>query len=152
MKKNITRLLKYGTLIGTLGFVLTTIFQIYGRFFIEKPPSWTEEASRFFFIYATSFAAGLAMKDKSYVFFDGLFNKLSSSIKLKIEIISNIVTLILFLLIAFYSVHFLLLGIPENSPSIGLPMAVAFSSILVMGISISYYAFLDLLKLLNRKK
>lgn len=151
MKKNITRLLKYGTLIGTLGFVITTIFQIYGRFFIEKPPSWTEEASRFFFIYATSFAAGLAMKDKSYVFFDGLFNKLNNSLKQKVNIVSTTITLILFFIITFYSFHFLTLGIAENSPSMGLPMAIAFSSMFIMGISISYYALLDLLKLLNKK-
>ncbi len=151
MKKSINRFFKYGTLLGTLGFILTTIIQIYGRFLIEKPPSWTEEASRFFFIYAMSFAAGLAMKDKSYVFFDGIFNKLSNSLKRKLVLIITIVTIILFLVMTVYGVHFTILGIPEKSPSMGISMSIGFVSMVVMGISISYYSIIDLIKLTKRK-
>ncbi len=151
MKKNINRFFKYGTLIGSLAFIITTVIQIYGRFFIEKPPSWTEEASRFFFIYAMSFAAGLAMKDNSYVFFDGLYNKINDAYKPKLILLIYVVTIILFVVFTIYSINFVILGIPEKSPSMGIPMAIGFASMTLMGIAITYYSIIDLIKLLKRK-
>ncbi|WP_298506836.1 TRAP transporter small permease [uncultured Maribacter sp.] len=146
MKKRINTFFKYGTLLGTLGFIISTIIQIYSRFFMEKPPSWTEEASRFFFIYAVSFAAGLAMKDKSYVFFDGLYNTFSDSFKPKLTLFISIITSFLFTTFTIYSLKFVILGIPEKSPSMEIPMAIGFASMTLMGISITYYSIIDLIK------
>jgi len=60
MLKTLNKLLSLGTLLSTIGFIGSTVIQIFARFFLASAPSWTEEASRLFFIYAMSFAAGLA--------------------------------------------------------------------------------------------
>lgn len=60
--KFIAKILKFGTLFSTLGFIVSTLIQVYARFFMESAPPWTEEAARVFFIHAVSFAAGLAMR------------------------------------------------------------------------------------------
>ena len=49
------KILSAGTLISTLALLSSVIIQIYGRFFMESAPSWTEEAARVFFIYTMSF-------------------------------------------------------------------------------------------------
>ncbi len=146
----IDNLLKAGTLISTFGFIGATLIQIYARFFMDNAPAWTEEASRFFFVYAVSFAAGLAMKDHYYVSLDVLFNNLKAHQKKWIEVGIAAFTLCLFLILAIFSIQFIVLGIPEKSPSLGISMALAFASMLVLGTSISLYALLDLWK--NLKK
>jgi TRAP-type C4-dicarboxylate transport system permease small subunit len=153
MKKTNTligRILKLGTLFSTFGFVGATLIQIYARFFMESAPAWTEEAARFFFVYAMSFAAGLAMKSKYYVHLDVLFNTLKDNQKKRLETGISLCTLLLFLILAIYSIQFILLGIPEKSPSLGISMSLAFTSMFIMGFSVSLYALFDLQKNLQR--
>jgi TRAP-type transport system small permease protein len=150
IKTLIGRLLKLGTLLSSFGFVGATLIQIYARFFMESAPAWTEEAARFFFVYAMSFAAGLAMKSKYYVHLDVLFNRLNDNQKKIFEIGISIFSLLLFLILTIFSIQFILLGIPEKSPSLGISMSLAFASIFIMGFSVSLYALFDLQKNLQR--
>ena len=43
----LSKFLKYGTLLTSLGFIITVSLQIFARFFLSDVPPWTEEASRF---------------------------------------------------------------------------------------------------------
>lgn len=146
IQKKVARFLKYGTLISSIGFIGATLIQIYARFFMESAPSWTEEAARFFFIYAMSFAAGLAMKDGSYVHFDVLYNKLKKGQQRILNIFISVFTLVLFIILTMYAIQFVKVGLPEHSPSLGVPMAIAFGSMVVMGLFVSFFAFIDILK------
>lgn len=144
MKKIIERILKLGTLISTVGFIGATLVQIYARFLLESAPSWTEEASRFFFVYTMSFAAGLAMKENYFVSLDVFYNKLKKSYQKIVDIMISISCIILFSITAIFAIQYAILGIPESSPSLGAPMFIAFSSIVVMSFSIGIYAFYNL--------
>lgn len=146
LQKKIAQILKYGTLVSSCGFIGATLIQIYARFFMDSAPSWTEEAARFFFIYAMSFAAGLAMKDDSYVHFDVLYNKMNKGQQRILNLVISLFTIILFLILTFYAAQFVIVGIPEHSPSLDVPMAIAFGSMVIMGIFVSFYAFVELLK------
>ena len=143
--------LKIGTLISTSGLVLSVLVQIYSRFFVENAPSWTEEASRFFFIYAISFASGLAYQQNYYVFLDLITTKLNAKNNLILEKVVNYAVFILFLIMASFSVSFIMLGLAEKSPSLGINMAVSFTSMLLMALSICFFAGLKIVQL-NKKK
>ena len=151
VKKIISRILKYGTLISTYGLIGSVLLQIFARFFLENTPSWTEEASRLFFIYATSFAAGLALKNNYYVALDVFYNKLSARFKQVLNIAIPILVFVLFALMAIFSIQFILLGHLEYSPSMKIRMSFVFFSIFIMGASISYYAFGEILKALKNR-
>jgi len=149
--KTIEKVLKLGTLFSSAGFICSVIIQIYARFLMESAPSWTEEASRFFFVFTMSFAAGLAMKDKEYVQLDLIYNKLSEGAKKRLDISIAIFIGILMIVMGAYAVDYIILGWPEKSPSLGYPMALAFTSIFVMSISIGIYVCHDLINSINRK-
>lgn len=144
MKKLLEPILKLGTLVSTLGFISATLIQIYARFFLENAPSWTEEASRFFFVYAMSFAAGLAMKEDYYVSLDVFYNKLGAKNQRIVNIIISSSVFLLFLIVGIFAIEYVVLGIPESSPSLDAPMAIAFASIVIMSFSIGLYAFYQL--------
>jgi TRAP-type transport system small permease protein len=144
--KIITKILQYGTLTGAFGLIFTVIFQILTRrFFVEHAPAWTEEASRFFFVYGISFAAGLAQKDDYFVSMDYVYRKFNAKTQRIIDLIINLVSSLLFLLMTIYAIQFIFLGFIETSPSLGLPMAVAFISMLVMSGSILYFLLFQLI-------
>ena len=149
--KTIGRLLKIGTLWSTIGFVFTVVLQIYARFFLENAPSWTEEASRLFFIYAIAFASGLALKNNYYVHLDMFFNQFNDDVKRRVVFVIPIVTFILFAIIMVFSIQLIILGLPENSPSMGFKMGFAFISIFIMSGSICYYSLIEILKSFKNK-
>ncbi|MBS0001150.1 MAG: TRAP transporter small permease [Cyclobacteriaceae bacterium] len=145
--KIITKILQYGTLAGAFGLIFTVIFQILTRrFFVEFAPSWTEEASRFFFVYAISFAAGLAQKDDYFVSMDYVYRKFKPEFRKVADLIIHMISCILFLLMAVFSVQFIYLGSIETSPSLGLSMAIAFTSMLIMSGSIFYFLLIQLIQ------
>jgi len=140
------KFLEWGTLIGAFGLIFTVVLQIVTRrFFTEQAPSWTEEASRFFFIYAISFAAGLAQKEDYFVSMDYFYRKFGHRVRQSLDIAITFLSLVLFLVMSIYSVQFILLGTVETSPSLGLPMSIAFISMLIMSGSILYYLAIQLI-------
>lgn len=150
MGKIISGILTLGTLTSTILLILSVLLQIFARFFLEKAPPWTEEASRLFFIYAIAFASGLAMKSNEYVQLDLIYKRLSGKWKRRLDTLIPVMILVLFGLAAIFSVSFILLGVPENSPSMNMSMSVAFTSMLIMSLAICFYAFQQLI--LNLRK
>ena len=82
-----SKFLKYGTLITSLGFVITVSLQIFARFFLSDVPPWTEEASRILFIYAIAFASGLAYRANYFVFLEAFYTVFSEKLKKIIDLI-----------------------------------------------------------------
>ncbi|MEO9892458.1 TRAP transporter small permease subunit [Aurantibacter sp.] len=146
LHKNIGRVLKYGVLISTWGLISTVVIQIICRFTPIATPSWTEEASRIFFIYAMAFAAGLAMKSNYYVHLDMFYSRFSKKFQHLLLMAIPIISLVLFLIMAIYSMRFVMLGFAEKSPSMGFNMGVAFFSMFIMSVSICYYLVIKIIK------
>ena len=61
------RVLELGSILSFLGLVGVVLLQVYARLFLPKSPHWTEEASRFLFIYTVSFASGLVVREQAFV-------------------------------------------------------------------------------------
>ena len=151
MAKLINRSLKYGTLICTYAFIASVLIQIYARFFMESAPSWTEEASRLFFVYAIAFASGLAYRDGYYVALDFFFDRLPSKIQKGLDMAIPVLIFVLFGLITFFALQFVSLGQKEHSPSLKFSMSFAFFSMVVMALSISYYSLRLIVKKLVKR-
>ncbi len=133
-------ILEWGTTVSAFGLIFTVLLQIVTRrFFGNIAPSWTEEASRFFFIYAISFGAGLAQREGYFVSMDYFYRKFNSRMKGILELIISLVSAVLFLLMAIFSIYFIAMGTSETSPGLGLPMSIAFASMLIMSGAILYY-------------
>ena len=150
--KTINKLLGMGTLISTIGFIGSTVIQIFARFFLASAPSWTEEASRLFFIYAMSFAAGLALREKYFVELDVFYRRFSKKMKYITDLLIQLCTVLLFAIMGFYSFQYIQLGSTETSPSMRIPMSFAFVSILIMSVTVVLYAFVEINQLNKNQK
>ena len=142
----LSKFLKYGTLLTSLGFVMTVSLQIFARFFLSDVPPWTEEASRILFIYAIAFSSGLAYRGNYFVFLEAFYASFSDILKKKIDLISPILSLVLFGFCGFYSLTMLEMGLNEYSPTLHILMIIPFLSILILCLSISYYSLMAFLK------
>lgn len=142
----LAKILKYGTLLTSWGFVMTVSLQIFARFFLSDVPPWTEEASRILFIYAIAFSSGLAYRGNYFVFLEAFYASFSDILKKKIDLISPILSLVLFGFCGFYSLSMLEMGLDEYSPTLHILMIIPFLSILILSLSISYYSLTAFLK------
>lgn len=141
LQRWIGKILKIGTLISTLGLIATVSLQIFARFFLASAPSWTEEASRLFFIYAISFASGIALKNNSYVSLDMFYNLFNQRIKKILDVLIPGLIFLLFGIVMMYSMEFIKNGFVEKSPSMKISMSFAFLSIFIMSSTVCYYSF-----------
>ena len=142
----LSKFLKYGTLLTSLGFVMTVSLQIFARFFLSDVPPWTEEASRILFIYAIAFSSGLAYRGNYFVFLEAFYASFLDILKKKIDLISPILSLVLFGFCGFYSLSMLEMGLNEYSPTLHILMIIPFLSIFILSLSISYYSLTAFLK------
>ena len=136
----ISRGLKYGTLLTTLGFVLVILLQIFARLLLPTAPSWTEEAARVFFILAIGCSAGLALRSGEYVYFDFFYRRLSPTGQQRLSFVSDLLTVVLFALFSGYALQFTGMGLAERSPSLRLTMAIPFGAMLLLGLSCLVFA------------
>lgn len=150
--KTFTKILKYGAFLSTIGFIGSTIIQIYARFFMESAPPWTEEAARVFFIHAVSFSAGLAVRGNYYVNFDLVYQYLPQKAQRTLDIVSRIFICVLFFICAYYGLEFAINGLDEKSPSMGISMAIPFVSTVIMGSAILLFTLVELIKKLRQAK
>ncbi|MCG8306442.1 MAG: TRAP transporter small permease [Cytophagales bacterium] len=146
----ISRLLKIGTLLSTIALVLSVLVQIYARFFTDTAPSWTEEASRLFFIYAICFAAGPAYKQRYFVSLDLITGRLNEKGNLWLETFVTSLVFLLFLVVAIFSISYIRLGHIEKSPSLGFNMSTGFASILLMSVSVCFFSFMNISRLIKK--
>ena len=142
----LSKFLKYGTLLTSLGFIIAVSIQIFARFFLSDVPPWTEEASRILFIYAIAFSGGLAYRGNYFVFLEAFYTGFSDALKKRIDLISPLLSLVLFGFCGFYTMSMLEMGLNEHSPTLHIIMIIPFFSIVILSLSISYYSFLALLK------
>jgi TRAP-type C4-dicarboxylate transport system permease small subunit len=141
----LSKFLKYGTLITSLGFVITVSLQIFARFLLSDVPPWTEEASRILFIYAIAFASGLAYRANYFVFLEAFYTVFSEKLKKIIDLISPLMSLVLFGFCTYYTVPMIKMGMDEYSPTLHVIMAIPFLSIFILSFSLSYFSFLGLI-------
>lgn len=152
MKDPLEKILKTGVFCVFTALILTVSFQVFSRiFFPSLSRIWTEELTRFLFIYAVAFAAPLAMKQRAYVNID-LIDKLPVRIVIPVKILVEIMTAVLFLLVFYYGIRFTMLGIYQRAPTIKIPMAAVFMSIPIMGGLMLFYSAVNFLSFLKKLK
>lgn len=145
-------ILKTLLLLSLFGLITVVIIQIFGRLFLPTAPGWTEEAARLFFVYLVSLGAGLAIKEKTYINVELWLHRMSTRVQRFVQIILHIFVLVLMLLMTLHALPFVRIGLMQTSPSLQIPMAVSYLSMLLMPVLIFIYTFLAILQMIKLKK
>lgn len=124
------------TLVAFSFFLLIAVvfLQIFARFFLTKAPSWTEEASRFLFIYSVCLGAPLALKRGEYVRVDILINIIPKKFQDILDGFIYLVLTVFFAIIGYYGYIFGSLGFTQTSPAMRIPMYIPYMTIGISGI------------------
>ena len=126
------RVLELSSILSFLGLVGVVLLQVYARLFLPKSPHWTEEASRFLFIYTVSFASGLAIREKAFVNVDVFTNMLPKPAQRWLQILLDLLVAGFMAVVFYYSLKNLGIGRMQTSASLRVPMHYIFASMTVL--------------------
>ena len=152
-RKKIDKTLEVILIILLSVLVINVLWQVFSRYLLKSPSSFTDELARYLLIWVGILGAGYAAGKKLHLAIDIIPSKLSEKRKV---ILDRIIYLLVGLFAASVMVAgglrlvYITLHLHQTSPSLKLPMGLVYIIIPVSGLLIVYYCLSDIL-LLKKK-
>ncbi len=139
----ITKILSVILIILMAVMVLDVSWQVFTRFILKDPSSFTEELAGFLLIWIGLLGASYALYSRAHLGIDVLTAKLEGANKRLVEILINVIIILfsLFILVigGFRLVN-LTFTLNQISPAIGIPMGYVYLVLPVTGILMIFYS------------
>jgi len=123
--------------------VLTVLLQVFMRYIIGSPVTFTEELSRFLLIWLGLMAASYAYRQRSHLALDLLILKMRGRQKVVLNVIIHA-------LIGLFSISVLVIGgiqlvyvtyaLEQYSSALGISMGIVYIAVPLSGVAITIYA------------
>lgn len=149
MKDPVEKTLEVGVVLSFAALIFVVSFQILSRiFFPEFSQIWTEEVTRFLFIYSVALASPLALKKKAFINVD-LINYAPKGFFVVVSVICQLVVIALFAVLFYKGLDFTKLGVFQRARTINFPIAYIYAAIPLMGFLMTGYGVYNLFYFLN---
>ncbi|WP_457786290.1 TRAP transporter small permease [Geobacillus sp. Geo 8.1] len=136
---------------STLAFMCILVFgNVVLRYGFNSGITWSEEMSRFLFIWMSFLGAIGALKDNDHLGVDTLVRKLPTGAKRIVFVISNAIVLYVLYLLFDGSWKITLSSVGSRAPATGLPMAFIYGTGLVVSIGMGLIILFHLYQALFR--
>lgn len=120
-----------GALLITVAAVV--LLQVLMRYLFAYPNPWSEEVSRFCFIWLSLLGASLAVEHRAHFRFDQVTRKLTPGVRRTVETLARATVLIFALLLIGTGIALMDLTMAERSPALNLPVALVYAAAPVSG-------------------
>jgi len=130
--------------------VINVLWQVFTRFIIGSPSSFTDELARYLMIWLGILGAAFVSGRNMHVAIDVLALKSSNKTqkKLKLIVYSFIIVFVFFVMVVGgFRLVYITYTLNQYSPALQLPLAVVYFAIPLSGILIIYYKISDILKI-----
>jgi len=113
---------------------VVVLLQVLMRYLLAQPNPWSEEVSRFCFIWLSLLGASLAVEKRSHFRFDQVVKKLAPRVRRAVEVAACAVVLIFALLLIGTGIALMDLTMGERSAALNLPVALVYAAAPVSGV------------------
>lgn len=151
MGKIVEKILGFLTVISLAGVIITVTIQIMSRY-LPYTAIWTEELTRYLFIYAICFGAPLALIRNEFINVDLILNKMSNKFRRYYEVVIYISILLLSVVMIFEGYTFTLIGHNQTSATMPFQMSLIHGAILVMSIFLAIYSIVKIVDLVRNEQ
>jgi len=128
--------------------VATVLWQIFSRYVIESPSTFTDELSRYMLIWIGLLGAAYASGQRQHLSINILPPRLNEKNRIRLRIAQNITIMVfvaLVLIIGGSRLVYITYYLDQHSPALNLSVAVVYLIIPISGILIITYLVLELL-------
>lgn len=144
------RLTEVFLIIAMLALIFCTGAQVVGRFILKVPFMWTEEGSRYCFIWIALLGTAAGVRDKSHFVIDLLSGALPKGPKLVLEVLVHIIMWIVALVLLVAGFQYAQRASIMHSASMGISMAYVYGSAPLSGLLMVCFLAEQLPELLGR--
>jgi len=133
------------TSVGVL--VVDVLWQVFTRFVLKNPSSWTEELAIFLLIWVSLLGAAVALNRGAHLGIDYFVGKLSDQKRVYTEVV-------VFLCISLFSIFVMVIGgidlvvstleLQQVSPALGLKMGYVYLAVPISGFFLVLYSIIGL--------
>lgn len=138
-----------------VAIVLTVTWQVFSRFVLSSPSSFTEEMSRFLLIWIGILGAAYAYKTKAHLGLDMFIQKMQGVRKASVLACIELITMVFAISVMIYggsSLVSITLELKQTSAVLGVQMGYVYSVIPVSGGLICLFAIDNLCKIYTWRK
>ncbi len=153
IKKAVDKFIEYLLVFLMAVMVLNVLWQVFSRFILNAPSSFTEELARYLLIWVGLIAAGYVAGRNMHLAIDYLVNKLSNGIKRNIALFTNLI-IILFaffvMVIGGFNLVALTVFLEQISSALQIQLGYVYLAVPISGILIIFYSAINIFEIYNR--
>ena len=153
LTKVITKILEI-VLIGLMSIIVIDVtWQIFTRFILQDPSSYTEELAGFLLIWIGLLGASYALFTKAHLGIDVLMTRIKGAQRrMVVIIIYSIVLLFAFFILVIGGIRLVSITFDLNqiSAAIGLPMGYVYLVLPLTGVLMMYYSMVFIFNAINK--
>ena len=128
LRRSLGSLEEYFCYLLLVVLVVTTSLQVFTRYVLNAPLSWTEELARILFIWITFIGAAVIAKRSGHISIDFVTNLLPSRARRWVLVAAHAVSLAILLLLGVKGVALLRITGTSASPALGIPWAYVYAA------------------------
>ena len=131
-----------------LFFLMTIVVlaQVFNRITVNFQMAWSEELSRYLFVWIVFIASSYAAGEKAHIGVTALVDHLPQGVRRVTELITYVLCLLLSIALVYYTITIISVQIhyEQLSPSMRLPMQYAYAGMAVGGIFMAVHFLLHI--------
>jgi TRAP-type transport system small permease protein len=128
----------------------SVLIQIFFRYVLKSPLTWTEEASRYSFIWIVLLGAAFAVRRREHVVMDVLPKRFSASVQKQISLIFNVIILISLIYLLPISWKFFWFMKNVSAPTLPMSWGFLFFSAPLSIFLMAIHTFIGLIRMIRR--
>ena len=113
---------------------VVVLSQVVMRYVFARPNPWTEELSRFGFIWVSMLGAALAVELRTHFVFDQLVGMFRPKLQAVVRICSTAFVALMAVALIVLGVELFVLASSQRSPALNLPVSWIYASVPVAGL------------------
>ena len=123
--------------------VLDILWQVFARYVLAAPSSWTEELATFLLIWLALLGAAVGLRERAHLGIDYLTAKLPPERRRAVEALAFALTAAFCAIVLTYGGSTLVLrtlALDQHSPALGVPMGYVYLALPLGGLSATWYS------------
>jgi len=152
IKNLVDKVIEYLLVVLMAVMVLNVLWQVFSRFILNSPSSFTEELARYLLIWVGLIAAGYVAGRKMHLAIDYLVNKFGEGIKRRIELSTNLIILLFALfvmVIGGFNLVSLTVYLEQISSALQIQLGYVYLAVPISGLLIIFYTVVNISELYN---
>ena len=138
--RSVDRSVEYMLFLMFLAFTLVGGLQVFNRFVLGLPLSWSEEFQKFGHIWMVMLAVPVAYRRGAHLGMDMLLRLLPGWSQRAVALVTEVLWLVLAVSIGYYTQAIMVVARNQDSPGLGLPMHWVYSGMVLGAVYLGFVA------------